>query len=334
MRTTQRTGLSFSSPGEAWALWVVVVSLGSLLAASPAQANGHGHKVRLSSDLEAIVHGEKATPADGVDVILSGNSDFIQRVATKHGARIKRGITAGAVLTLTHAQLAAMSNDPDLGAVTLDGEMRSQLSLATESTGASAAWHGEIAKLGKVTGRGIGVAIIDSGVDQLHTALRGKIVASRDFTSVRNLGLGIDENGHGTHVAGIVAAGAPRPDTGQAPVGMAPGAHIVSLKVLDENGAGKASDVIEAIGWVIENKNRYGLRIINMSLGMAPTQSYKDDPVCQAVERAVKAGIVVVVSAGNYGQAPDGRIILGSVTSPGISPYAITVGALRTQRHA
>ena len=67
-----------------------------------------------------------------------------------------------------------------------------------------------------------------------------------------------------------------------------------------------------------------------MSLGMAPTQSYKDDPVCQAVERAVRAGIVVVVSAGNYGQTPDGKIMLGSVTSPGISPYAITVGALRT----
>ena len=64
---------------------------------------------------------------------------------------------------------------------------------------------------------------------------------------------------------------------------------------------------------------------------MAPTQAWRDDPVCQAVERAVKAGIVVVASAGNYGQTPDGKLVLGSVTSPGISPYAITVGALRTQ---
>ena len=64
---------------------------------------------------------------------------------------------------------------------------------------------------------------------------------------------------------------------------------------------------------------------------MAPTQSWRDDPVCQAVERAVQAGIVVVASAGNHGQTHDGRLVLGSVTSPGISPYAITVGALRTQ---
>ena len=64
---------------------------------------------------------------------------------------------------------------------------------------------------------------------------------------------------------------------------------------------------------------------------MSPTQSWRDDPVCQAVERAVKAGIVVVASAGNRGETDDGRQVLGSVTSPGISPYAITVGALRTQ---
>ncbi len=71
--------------------------------------------------------------------------------------------------------------------------------------------------------------------------------------------------------------------------------------------------------------------MLNLSLGMAPTQSYRDDPLCQAVERAARAGLVVVASAGNFGQTEDGRTVLGSVTSPGISPFAITVGALRTQ---
>ena len=78
-------------------------------------------------------------------------------------------------------------------------------------------------------------------------------------------------------------------------------------------------------------QGQYGIRIINLSIGMAPTQGWRDDPLCQAVERAVRAGIVVVASAGNYGQTADGKLVLGSVTSPGISPLAITVGALRTK---
>ena len=112
---------------------------------------------------------------------------------------------------------------------------------------------------------------------------------------------------------------------------MAPAAHLINLKVLDSNGTGEAADVIEAIDFAIQYRKQLGIRVINLSLGAAPTQSYKDDPICLAVERAVKAGLVVVASAGNYGQTPEGKLVFGSVTSPGISPYAITVGALRTQ---
>ena len=112
---------------------------------------------------------------------------------------------------------------------------------------------------------------------------------------------------------------------------MAPAAHLINLKVLGSDGSGEAADVIEAIDWAIRYRKQFGIRVINLSLGAAPTQSYKDDPICLAVERAVKAGLVVVASAGNYGQTPDGKLVFGSVTSPGISPYAITVGALRTQ---
>ena len=112
---------------------------------------------------------------------------------------------------------------------------------------------------------------------------------------------------------------------------MAPAAHLINLKVLDADGSGEAADVIEAIDWAIRYRKQLGIRVLNLSLGAAPTQSYKDDPICQAVERAVKAGLVVVASAGNYGQTPDGKPVYGSITSPGISPYAITVGAMRTQ---
>ena len=101
--------------------------------------------------------------------------------------------------------------------------------------------------------------------------------------------------------------------------------------MLGSDGTGEAADVIEAIDWAVRYRRAFGIRVLNLSLGTAPTLSYKDDPICRAVERAAKAGLVVVVSAGNYGQTSDGKLVYGSITSPGISPYAITVGAIRTQ---
>jgi serine protease AprX len=156
---------------------------------------------------------------------------------------------------------------------------------------------------------------------------RGRIIASRDFTDDR--GPGIDQNGHGTHVAGIIAAaGRNRFDDTE---GVAPGANIISLKVLDAKGKGVAGDVIEAIDWAVANRKRFNIKVINMSLGGPVTQGWAEDPLCQAVERAYRAGITVVTSAGNFGKAEDGRPIYGGVTTPGISPFAITVGALNTK---
>ena len=155
----------------------------------------------------------------------------------------------------------------------------------------------------------------------------GRIIASKDFTDDR--GLGIDQHGHGTHVAGIIAAsGANRFDETR---GVAPGANIISLKVLDAQGKGLAADLIQAIEWAVKNRRRYNIRVINMSLGGAVRQGWRDDPICQAVERAHRDGIVVVASAGNYGKTADGRSIYGAITTPGISPFAITVGALNTK---
>ena len=97
------------------------------------------------------------------------------------------------------------------------------------------------------------------------------------------------------------------------------------------DGSGRTSDVIAAIDWAIDNQEQYGLRVINLSLGRPVFESYLDDPLCQAVERACRAGIVVVASAGNYGKLPDGRRSWAAITSPGNSPYALTVGALDTR---
>jgi serine protease AprX len=323
--TTLSTDSRLLAPGVSRSQCGVALVLLAALMATAATAEAQSSRARLSRDLAAQL--TSSTNTSSVDVIVAGNPEFIERLATRHGATVTKVLATGAVLRLGLDGLRTLAEDPDAGAVTGDGVMRSQLALVTEQTGAAAAWAGEIAALGAVMGSGVGVAIVDSGIDR-HTALSGRVVASVDFTD--RGGKGMDQYGHGTHVAGIVAAGAPKVDTGAEPVGMAPGAHLINVKVLDATGRGTASTVIAGLDWVVANKDRFAIRVVNLSLGMAPTQSWRDDPVCQAVERAVRAGLVVVASAGNYGQTEDGRTILGGVTSPGISPFAITVGALRT----
>ncbi len=141
-----------------------------------------------------------------------------------------------------------------------------------------------------------------------------------------------DAFGHGTHVAGIIA-GSPAPANGVAAEyagGIAPRAKLINVKVLGADGIGFTSDVIDGIEWVVANRVRYNIRVINLSLGHPVMESCSTDPLCEAVNQAVQAGIVVVVAAGNDGKAPDGRTILGGISSPGNSPYAITVGALNT----
>ena len=112
---------------------------------------------------------------------------------------------------------------------------------------------------------------------------------------------------------------------------MAPGAWIVNLKVLEADGSGKTSDVIEAIDWAIKYRRMFNIRVINLSLGHPVFESYRDDPLCQAAERAADAGILVVAAAGNFGKTADGRPIVGGVIAPGNTPSVLTVGALNTR---
>ena len=174
-----------------------------------------------------------------------------------------------------------------------------------------------------MTGTGIGVAVIDSGIAS-HRGPADRVVASVDFTG-RN-GSGRDQYGHGTHVAGIIAGS---PDSGYA--GVAPGAHLVNLQVLNADGIGDTSDVIAAIDWAVEHRAPYRLRVINLSLGHPVFESYREDPLCQAVQRAVDAGMVVVTAAGNFGKTEDGKAVIGGIVSPGNAPAALTVGASNTR---
>ncbi len=141
-----------------------------------------------------------------------------------------------------------------------------------------------------------------------------------------------DPFGHGTHLAGLVGGNTTAASivTTSYSGGSAPAVSLIDVRVLGSDGVGLTSDVIAGIDWAIANRARYNIRVINLSLGHPVTEPSTTDPLCQAVARAVGVGIVVVTSAGNYGTSASGAPVLGSITSPGNSPLAITVGAIDT----
>jgi subtilisin family serine protease len=141
-----------------------------------------------------------------------------------------------------------------------------------------------------------------------------------------------DPFGHGTHIAGIIGGNrtAALYVTPAYAGGSAPAVRLVDVRVLNSTGSGLTSDVINGINWVTANWKTYNIKVINLSLGHVVTEPSALDPLCQAVARAVNAGITVVVSAGNYGLTSTGAPVLGGITSPGNSPVALTVGAIDT----
>jgi serine protease AprX len=296
-----------------WALWAMVGNA----VAQP--ADGSRRAARVAADLSARVAGGATA-----QVILRGTPDEVRALAARHGLRVTKSLRSGAVATVDRAALASLSADPSVPAVAEDRPVYPTMAVATESTGVKQVWAG-LEGAGRYSGRGIGVAVIDSGVTE-HGDLAGHIAAHVDFTSP--LGFGRDFYGHGTHVAGIIA-GSNRAVRGFK--GMAPGAHLINLRVLGRDGSGLSSDVVEAIDWAIENRSRFNIRVLNVSLGHPAIEHAADDPLVQAVERAVASGIVVVASAGNLGKTADGEPVIGAISSPGNAPSVITVGALNTK---
>ena len=174
------------------------------------------------------------------------------------------------------------------------------------------------------TGKGIGVAIIDTGVNPSSDFL-GRFTAFYDFVNAGGaFTAAYDDNGHGTHIAGLIASNGA---LGSAYTGVAPDAHIVVMKVLDKTGSGKTSDVIDAIDFAVANRQTLGIDIINLSLGHPIYESATTDPLVQAVEAASRAGVIVVAAAGNIGVNPTtGQSGYAGITCPGNAPSAITVG--------
>jgi len=247
-------------------------------------------------------------------------SEVETRVAAA-GGRIGRRLTSinAVVAEVPLSSLVYIASLPEVLGVSLDRQIEGTLERTAAAIGAR--WVTE--RLG-VDGTGIGVAIIDSGVARTHDDLNGdRVVQFVDFVDYRTQPH--DGYGHGTHVAGIIAGSGF--DSDGARRGIAPGAHLIVLKALDEQGDGFISSAIAAIDYAIEQRAAYNIRVINLSVAAGVYESYKTDPLTLAARRAVEAGIVVVTAAGNLGRNAKGQQQFSGITSPGNAPWVLTVGA-------
>lgn len=206
----------------------------------------------------------------------------------------------------------------------------------TNAIGARAVWSQKDSSGKAITGQGVSVALLDSGVAAVPGLDgAGKVVQGPDLSLETNDPAlqGQDDFGHGTHLGSIIAAHDPTaldPKTG-APIGTVPGqqlgvapdANLVALKLATANGSTDVSQVIAALDWVTQHAQDNGnnIRVVNLSFGTDSVQPYQVDPLAAAAENAWHHGIVVVVSGGNEGAAA------GRLTDPAIDPYVIAVGA-------
>ena len=241
------------------------------------------------------------------------------------------GGTAGPALDIIHSQvielpnaaLEALANHPMVERISLDRAVVPTMERTSATIGAATVRQ----DLG-YDGTGVNVAIIDSGVTAWHDDLASnnggqQVVRFVDFVRDRNSAY--DDYGHGTHVAGIIAGDGF--DSGGARAGVAPGAELTVLKVLDAQGNGTISDVIAAMDYVLKRGPQLNIRVVNLSVATGVYESYWTDPLTIAAKRLVDAGVVVVAAGGNLGRTPKGTDAYGGVTAPANAPWVLTVGS-------
>ena len=281
-----------------------------------------------------------ASSAPLVSVIVReapGSSLDPDALTAAFGGRVtnRLEIINGFSATVPAAVVARLERTPGILSVTADSRGRllgtydpttdtGSMNTAEQRIGATSAWSAGY------TGKGVDIALIDSGVAPVNgLTTPGKIINGPDFSlesAAPNLRY-LDTYGHGTHIAGIIAGrdnGATGPYAGDTTdfLGVAPDARIVSLKVADAHGNTDVSQILVAIDWVVRHRTDHGMniRVLNLSYGTDATQDYSVDPLAYAAEAAWRAGIVVVAAAGNNG---DGT----ALTDPAYDPTILAVGA-------
>jgi serine protease AprX len=330
------TGLRRVSPGhvapteplaKGAPIWVSAESQAAPLPAaaerrsiSPDAQDGQASKI-----VPALETTLAATPAaQALPVLVTGA--LPEQVKASLGSasvtRVFQRALTGFAARLTPAQIRALAAEPGIASLVPDVPVYALLDGATTAIGSTKV-NRELRVTGDRDGdprqysrRDVVIAVVDTGIDAQHQDLAGKVIGWYD--AVDGQSGPYDDHGHGTHVAGI-AAGAGRAN--RAMKGVAPGAALVGVKVLAGDGSGTLAGVIDGIEWVIAQKDVYGIKVMNLSLGAAiPTDGR--DPLSLAVNAAAEAGIVAVVAAGNNGPMPY------TVGTPAAAEKAVTVCAM------
>ena len=335
MQRTKRSQKPTGRDERRSAAWGKRLSIMLLLMTSMAFGQG-----RVAPDLSGLLAKAQHGSSDGktVKVIVQyrqtpSASHYATMLARGAHLNAKLHMIQGAAFTIPARALADLANDPEVTFVSLDHPLKGMDDYTDSAMNVSTVWNSGY------NGTGIGVAVIDSGINDNHpdlwdsTEMYSRVVYHQDFTgtSVYNMfgRLVYDTYGHGTHVAGIIGGNGYR--SGGRFAGVAPRVNLIDLRVLNSNGSGSDSMVIAAIQQAIALKNTYNIKVLNLSLGRGISVGYAQDPLCQAAESAWRAGIVVVAAAGNFGRiSVNGSNGYGTVAAPGNDPLVLTVGAMKT----
>ncbi|WP_199548107.1 S8 family peptidase [Streptomyces sp. N35] len=330
---TLLSGDKVSLTGSGEGLQVTAVKPGEgreHIAFSRARIEGHEYVIPVDAT-DALAQGRldralfdvTALAADGYDDASRTTIPLIatERTALAGAARKAEfgglGLTARTVKKSEAAavwrdfvkEAAGRSRGAEAAKLWLDAKVEASLDRSVPMTGAPEAWKSGL------DGKGVQVAVLDSGADATHPDLRERVVAQKDFTWDESPE---DFNGHGTHVASTVAGGGQA--SGGRYKGVAPGAELINGKVLDGGGSGYISWILDGMQWAKDQ----GADIVSMSLG-SDVPSDGTDPLSQAVERlSADGGPLFVIAAGNAGKP-------GTIGSPGAAPSALTVGSITKQ---
>jgi serine protease AprX len=276
---------------------------------------------------------------------MPGTRDAVRKLLQSHGDVVVAEHPSLDALTVTvHGEdLAALDLNANVLSVSADvevtpfGDRRTARDAAPSRRASRGSTDILRASLGldrntQYRGNGVGVAIVDSGIEP-NRDLSSSLAGFWDFT----IGNGVpmwpyDDYGHGTHVAGLIASDGI--ESHKQFAGVAPDVRLFALKVLDRYGRGRVSTVVRALEWILANHQSKGIHVVNLSIGHPIYQDAAHDPLVIAVENLVKAGLVVVVAAGNAGMNAEGQPGYTGITSPGNAPSAVTVGAVDTQQTA
>jgi subtilisin family serine protease len=252
-----------------------------------------------------------------------------ERAVERLGGTVTRDlpIVEGFSATVPADAVPVLAATPGVRVVSLDRRVQPQ---GTPSSGVKSVYHKVVGsdsmQQAGFTGRGVTVALVDTGVADVPDLAGRVLPVTDDITGAVHPCVNLsgedgcnDSYGHGTFIAGLIAGNGVA--SGGKWRGAAPEANLVSVKIAGRDGASDVSNVIAAVQWAVSFKDRYGIRVLNLSLGTDSTQSYRVDPLNYAVEKAWDAGIVVVVSASNRGPAA------GTIAKPGDDPLVITVGS-------